>query len=98
MAKASNNKTKDPFSSDDPFDTCISLKFSEEIACSVCKPATDKLTHRRKKKKTERCKSERRQCKRLWEQCLKSIDSLTDGKIKNGRIQANLLSQKKFMV
>ena len=29
MAKASNNKTKDPFSSDDPFDTCISLKFSE---------------------------------------------------------------------
>ena len=93
MEKSSKSKIK-LYNPDEPYATCVSFKFPMEIACSVCRPALCPLTNHRKRRKTERTKSDRRQCKRLWETCIRNIHCQTEGEIRLGRIQAKVLGIK----
>ena len=93
MEKSSNSKAN-KVALVEPYDTCVSLQFPMDIACSICAPSLDILSHKRKKRKTERIKSVRRKCKRLWETCVRNINSLTAGEIKLGNIQSRMLSVK----
>ena len=43
----------------------------------------DNLAHKQKKQKTERCKSQRRQCKKLWDVRTLNLTRLTEGEINN---------------
>ena len=49
-----------------PYTTCSSLEIPYGLVCSVCKVLSDPLIHKQRKRKTERCKSKRKQCKALW--------------------------------
>ena len=73
-----------------PYATCKTLKLPLSLMCSVCYDNVNPLIHRRKPRKTERCKSNRRQCKELW---LRSnyTSSLTPGKRTKHRLQCRWL-------
>ena len=46
--------------------TCVSLNLPLELACGICSPKLDVLTHSRKRRKNNNKCSERRQCQKYW--------------------------------
>ena len=71
--------------------TFISLVIPRNLVCSICHATLDPLVHRKNKRKEEKCKSERKKCKQLWDIVMQTKDRLTDGEIKNIRLQCRYL-------
>ena len=61
--------------------TCITLNIPYSIACRNCKPQLDPLQNTRKKRKTERQKSDDRQCERYWLTEYASKSNSTEGHV-----------------
>ena len=59
--------------------TCITLNIPYSIACRNCKTQLDPLQNTRKKRKTERQKSDDRQCERYWLTQYASKSNSTEG-------------------
>ena len=77
----------------DPYATCISLEIPQMFSCSVCcEKYKNVVTHTRKKRKEERCKSERNKCKQLWHNVVLKTANLTDGEILKRRLQCRFLN------
>ena len=72
------------------YSTCKTFQISRSIMCSVCQSSTNSLIRNRQPRKTERCKSNRRQCKELWLKS-RSILSLTPGEKLLQRLQCRYL-------
>ena len=61
--------------------TCITLNIPYSMACRDCKPQLDPLQNTRKKRKTERQKSDDRQCERYWLTKYASKSNSTEGHV-----------------
>ena len=71
-----------------PYATRIVLDILKQFSCSICNEKYDDVhTHRRKKKKGERCKSQHNQCKQLWDSAGWTKTMLTDGEKLKCRLQ-----------
>ena len=81
MPKAS--KQKRHVSTIPPQSTCVSFEIPQNFACSICYDSMNPLMHQLKKRKQERCKSERRKCKKLLDVALLDKTNLTEGEIRN---------------
>ena len=75
-----------------PYKTCATLELPSGFTCSVCAKSNNPLMNKQKPRKTERCKSVRRQCKKLWNKSCSTTLQQTAGEKKLHRLQCRWLN------